>query len=89
MRRAWSARALPGKHQQLELGPALPAKGHGAWCDKEIFPSLPSGWPLSTGEGVMRRTCTAELHTDGAEMGCLPGHLIHHLPGPDGGDVTQ
>lgn len=87
MQRAQSAlllapRTLPAEHQQLELGPVLPEKGHGAQCDKEIS-LLSSGWPLSTGEGVMRRTCTPRCRN-----GTFTWHLIHHLPEAAGGDVT-
>lgn len=66
----------------------LPAEGHSAWRDMEIFPSLPSGWPLSAGEGVAReRAPHPTVPMDGAEVGCLPGRLIHPPPGPAGGDV--
>lgn len=65
----------------------LPAEVHGALCDMEIFPSLPSGWPLSRGERATRGTCTTSCTNNGTDVGCLPGRPIHPLPGPAGGDV--
>lgn len=53
----------------------------------ESFPSLPSGWPLSTGEGGMKGTRATSRGTDDAEMGRSPGRPIHPLPGSAGGDV--
>ena len=81
--------ALPGKHQRLELGPVASQQKvtvlSVTWRSSLRFPV--AGHCAQVSEWVTRGTCTTSHGTDGAEVGCSPGHPIHPLPGPAGGDV--